>query len=425
MPTALQLLQGFASAVVAWQSTRAGLPARVQAPIINSCGSLLLLLQLLYVEGLQPRQHDMFASMVVACNELVNTLVNGSGCGTSDSDGGCSCCLDEALAVSGSARGSRSAAPLLAFSKSDSRVRSGPLGFAIESVLQPLRVLHMAHNRYASGSSSEMRLPASRGGLLLHIQHLCICLMHARHQITTANVNGVVLLSPAAAPGRGDSSSSSSTSTSGGSSGAGAGCAELAPFIGDARAASFPAMYAAPEGPVIKHAGLLTAVLDDIQGAPGAPHACGRCFPHQLLLILEAGTMPGVAACDRSRQAQLLNWVCNQVVNADLPAWQAPFTRRAVPTLAAWVLAAAQQLPSAASQAARVELAMQILHAASVVLLSPGALLQSPHTYPSVLPDMGRLTAAVEAALRSVPAGDRPHAWLGGWAVLMVRMTTG
>jgi hypothetical protein len=162
-----------------------------------------------------------------------------------------------------------------------------------------------------------------------------------------------------------------------------------------------------------------------VQLAPGAP-TCPRCAPEQVLLIVGALT----AHPDQARCA-LLSTLSFLVQGRP---WQAAFMRRAAPTLSAWAVAAAQQLPvsaaaagassssSAGDAAAVTEMAIAVLQVVRLIVQLPGGVLQAPDgPEEQQAQQLEQLLACAERALRCSAGGERAKSVGLALEVLQVR----
>ena len=414
----LQLLQGISAAADSWQegATRAH-EAAVQA--------LAFLLALL--DQVRSGAHGAASRLlphVALGAELANRFINGRHCTVSS--GGCCCCLAT------SAGGEASAAPVLSLRRAhrpfpllgDPRTAM-PTGAMVIGVLSPLRYLQQAYFLRPADHSC-LRLIASRGGLFLELQHMALGLLQARQlRAGGAQERG---RSSRSRPGRGSSSASAgSRGRGGGGSSTSAGgsisscAADLAFFLGPQDAAPFRQVLQQPAEELAEWAEGVLATMRAM-GSLGSDSDCPRCAPQQLLLVLEAATIYPPAAASRFDAAHtaIMN-LSGLMLAADSSRrpWQPAFMQRAVPTLSAWVLAAARSLPTAEG-AATFQQTHAVLASVAVPLLVQGGLLHSPEAHRQAAAPLEHLLAAAERALRLFPPSERAKAWSMGLVIPMV-----
>jgi hypothetical protein len=356
-----------------------------------------------------------------AAVQLANQLVNGSGCASPGSSGGCCCCL-------ASSHGSSAASPVcvLAFSRAAQPLQTCS-GWRVGRMVCELMDVLTEVQLSARSGASDVYLLASRGGLLLQLQEAALMLLAVRkHQGAPQGRLGGSGAASSGGRGRGrrsnataaGSSSSSSTSTSTSTSNLTAipSCADLAAFLGQVDTAALehpPLKWDALCGNLVQRSGGLCYALAAMLAPPQpSPPACPRCAPQQLLLLIDTvTTLPHLALQLASSSTPAIDTL-DRLLAARADDWQAWLPRlmkQAVPTLSAWVLAAAQQLPmgpaatsvAASSTGSSSRLASSVLHAVRMILLRPGGVLASPQQHQGV--PMQQLLACAERALRCIP----------------------
>jgi hypothetical protein len=338
-----------------------------------------------------------------AAVQLASALMNGSGAAN---PGSCSCCLTSSR---GGGRAAASAAPVLAFSRAGSKLpgcpgwacqswRTAPLLYTLLGGLHKLQLL-------ACGTvsvSAFMESPAARqlarsGGLLLQLQEVACLLTHVRWRQGQGGAGPPV-----------------------------PGCVDLAAFLGDGMDAA--ALQHLPS--CLQHASVrlraksgclnlaLMAELAMVPSSPSSSPACPRCTPRHLLLLIDAtSAFPGQALEQADPSCRVFSNVDLLFTASDRleGAWVPGFVQQAVPTLAAWALAAAQQLPvspadssgAAGDASKRRALAREVLHAVRIITWLPGGVLLSPELHEDA--PLQQLLACTERALRGFPdsAGDQ------------------
>ena len=192
------------------------------------------------------------------------------------------------------------------------------------------------------------------------------------------------------ARGGGGGSGSSSSGGGGGSGGGTSGCADFAAFLGvadPAQLGSVGSLFASSRAAVL---GCSAHLLDELRDtwSPRAP-PCARCAPEQLLLVVEAATLQPERALENAQLTWCVMVRLHELLVRDhraLLPWLGAFLPRAMPTLSAWIVAAAQQLPAspAASSSAGATagdsssaayLAQAVAEAAGIVIPMPGSVL--------------------------------------------------
>jgi hypothetical protein len=334
----------------------------------------------------------------VAATELAHQLINGGG------GGSCSCRLGSGAATSAAA-GAR--VPILSFSRANHPMAVAHIGEGSASTMMHtgsmlLSIFSFLPAVQAVASrgpgSPEARQLDSKGAYLLQLQDLASCLVEHR-----------LLGAPG---GRGSGGGSGARGSAAVPS-----CANVAAFLGDVPPAALAVQrhdpHTAPTS-LAQRAHNMVAALSMPLLEPN-PQVCQRCLPEQLLLLVEAtcmypkraleliGTHGGVL---RLVHGMVMGWMD---VGGD--AWGGDFMARAAPTLAAWVPAAARQLPTSppaagADATAAAQLAAAVLQATSMLMLAPS--LQPPARRGRQLRlDPPALLAAAERALRASPAAGR------------------
>jgi len=404
-------LEGIDAAAASWQATHAGVTAAQE----SAAHALFYLCNMLHYccagsDGASMRPP------VTAAIQLADHLINGShGGSASASGGGCSCCLAVA---------STSAAPVLSFRRAASPMpKLGdprdpiPTGSLTSGSLTPLRQLLIEVS--VRSSPDDMRLIARRGGLNVELQHLALAVLQARQTLA----GGAQQRSRSSRSSR--SSSRPGSASGAGSSGGGSipSCADLEFFLGDVDAQGAAALSPLMFRPEVELVGWSIFVGQTLGYfvtplvAGGSTSECPRCFPQQLLLMLEAATMhPPATAFHTTESAP--NGVCSlgDLVLRLQPAgrpWLTTFLQGAIPTLSAWVLAASEHL--AAGRAVSFYQSYSVLTAATLLLLPQGGAQSQAVPREQLLP-------AAELALRRLTAADheRFRIWLQGLGVLQV-----
>jgi hypothetical protein len=394
----VQLLGGVTSVVSAAPTSRSVERPAAVSLICLACGIMYPAL----------RQSDSLPA-VAAAMELADLLLNG-GVG-SGRQGGCSCGLADA-AASSSAR------------------RPSP---AVVRILAPLlsRLEHL--QAYTSNEdAAAQRLLASKGSHALIVRHLAWHVAAAR---------------ASAGPQRGGHGTASGAGSSSAASAAGAvpACADLVPFLAGWEGA--PTLQA---GDALSPLTMTMRTLTwQLEAGVGAPAACPRCTPAQMLLVLEgaarwsiqpaASSSPGGvnrAAAHAVNVVRNLSLLFSALVQAE-PAWlsSAAYAVPAARVLAAWLQAAAQKLAeNAPTSAAGLSLAsssesvssgdMRGLAGAMVlalfhVLLTPGGVIEA-HSQHSQVP-VQQLLGSCELLLRTDSRDVRELSVPVGLGVLEVR----
>jgi hypothetical protein len=351
--------------------------------------------------------------------DLASLLIHGPA--ARSVPGNCSCCLSSDPGSSDPSSSGPVPVPVLALSRAAQPLHVCHMGNndlataeIICGILEPLSWLQMdLHTLQPAGH----RLAGSKPALLLAAQWLALCLAHARRLQAARRRPATTTTSSSSA------SSSGSSATS---------CADLTAFLGAAEAAAALAPLAGDEQK--EHDNLLltraTSLLTLLAGVAerGGP-ICPLCTPQQLLLAVEALTLHRPRRALRA--ATLRNCVLvtlSQVVTKQQAAWGSwvpDFMRRASPALAAFVVAAADELPAGpvpgsgtdSAIADRSSAAAVVLNTLSVILAQQGGLLLSPPPGDQ-LQLLQQLVAAAERALRALPADHIP-----GFHMSMVMLT--
>jgi hypothetical protein len=341
---------------------------------------------------------ELTGRAALAATDLAHLLYNGSDCTIA---GSCSCCLASGASAS-------SPAPVLSMSRVGSLVTMDfnrcevPGGALFSTILHRLCLVYTDSITSVHQDAAFRRTAASKGGLLLEAQHL------AQLVAQTRDLRAFLLAQRGSSRRRG-----------GGGSGGVPGCADPAAFLGAECAAQLahvpppPGLEEEPARLQLQHANSLAALL----AAAGAPQ-CPICTPEQLLLLIEAalggGTTYPDAGIDGDSMPEVLGAVYRLLPDSCV-AWLPGFLQRAAPALSAFVLAAAQQLPTDAfiSPAQKAYLATTTVQAAALLMVPAGGALHSLQL-PSDAFTPARLLGCAELALRSHPGGRlNPGATLG------------
>jgi hypothetical protein len=266
------------------------------------------------------------------------------------------------------------------------------------AVLDELAFLHQIASKSPAGW-----LLLARTGLQLHLRHLALRLAAARQ-----------LPGPQPAGSQGASSVAASGSGSSGGGGGVPSCADPSQFVAGWDGAAIMSGSAREADMALSVVVLVLSALSTLLEQPGAA-ACPRCMPQQLLLVLEGATRccsleePGAGL-----QAEALLQL-GRLLRTFSEAWMpAAFMVPAVPTLTAWLLAAAQQLragppdgpaavvaggASSSSGGPAAELAASMERALAMVLVLPGGVLKAPDQHSGV--QLEQLLACCELVMRA------------------------
>ena len=352
---------------------------------------------------------------VLPALDLACLLMHGAPC---TPPGTCSCCL----AAGGEEGGCQ---PVLSLSRG-----SAPLSLymlascgatALTANREIMERIAAFRNSVCSRGTSTFqatasRLMVSKGSLLMGLQFLALQLAAERQQgvvnaglqstgsgsssnnsSADARSGGGGGSSSSGASGGGGGGSSGSSSSSGGARGGGggsgggtSGCADFAAFLGvadPAQLGSVGSLFASSRAAVL---GCSAHLLDELRDtwSPRAP-PCARCAPEQLLLVVEAATLQPERALENAQLTWCVMVRLHELLVRDhraLLPWLGAFLPRAMPTLSAWIVAAAQQLPAspAASSSAGATagdsssaayLAQAVAEAAGIVIPMPGSVL--------------------------------------------------
>ena len=399
LPAAQQLLQGLTALVTA--STDMSEHGTAAACVGN-------VYDLLLSGAFQENRPGSLLPSVAAAVALGDLLIHGgSDSSGSDQPSTCTCYLISSAAAAAAG----GVEPVLGLRRAHSRMpgchgapaasRTGPKTCRAVAQLSSLQMM-----TELTDIPADHYLVTSRAALALCLQHTAMCLLHLRHQ------------RPAGA---------GSNISSGGGGGAGSSCANPAAFLGSFDVAGCDPQadeWGGPTDPLMKLAHQLMYLLT-VQLAPGAP-TCPRCAPEQVLLIVGALT----AHPDQARCA-LLSTLSFLVQGRP---WQAAFMRRAAPTLSAWVVAAAQQLPVSAAAAgagasaisseaaAAPHMTEAVLEVVRLIVQLPGGVLQAPDgPEEQQAQQLEQLLACAERALRCSAGGERAKSVGLALEVLQVR----
>jgi hypothetical protein len=394
--TVLVLLMGLSSPARAWWQQPA--QGAAEPALAQQCAALALAHAISLMRQSAPASllEDMgldFMPALTFAIMLANRFINGPSSlpETATLDEHRCCCHLNAGAGAGAGAG---AAPVLSFRRARSCLQlldvtgSAPrVGGLIVGILTHLRF--MTAQVPTAYEDEIVQGNASMGGLALELQHLALAVLQAR-QLRAAGRRG----------------------GAGGGSGVPS-CADPAFFLGDVGAGALPAVLRGPVMFLSNNAGFLAVTLRamGISGVRSRQPGCPRCTPQQLLLLLEAATLfPPEAAVRRDKAYNHVASACMFVAAHRAPErpWLPQFMDKAVPTLAAWVLAAAQQLPRTDVFVRTQAQAPALSLAASVLLMPQGALQSVEHGQVAAL---RRLLATQELALRSLSADRRNFAW--------------
>jgi hypothetical protein len=407
--TSRQLLQGLSSALDSMPD--AGMCLAAHQAAASACADLLELLS----PAFSASTGASLMPTIEAATDLAGRLINGAA---STEPGCCSCCL----AASASAGDASGRPPVLSFRRVGRSAPDRATTAAISRVLQPLQRMRAVQSLQALDQEDDdaMQPLATAAGLLLDLQYLALALLQARQ----ARAGGARQRS-------GSSSGSGSGRGGGGGGGSGSGsgvdipsCADPALFVGDVDAAAFPALLAKSEALLAVRASAVSHVMYMAMWYNDG-HDCARCAAEQHLLVLEAATLFRPADLVMTYAATFR--VCTRVLGApgdgevDLWPWTPDFMARAVPALTAHVLAAAEQVQTAAAPT-KSRLACPLLLQASALLQARGGLLQAPEAHSpqaTSLEVMRGLLAAAELAMRTTPADQRVHYWRDAVGILL------
>jgi len=345
--------------------------------------------------------------VLALATEVLNLLMNGPG--SFDGPAGCSCCLAAPAGASGSGAGAAAAQQPRALGNRGARpMRTEQLasGAAISDILD---TINLVQGEVECGQAPGPRpLATHRATLLINLQTLAINLAEARRLTGQGRRR----------PGRRSAASPAVPS-----------CADITAFLGATQDPAFfepklGAYWAAqPEVALLADALRISRQLEAALAPGGAP-ACPACTASQLLLLVEAATLcPREALRSADLRRRVLANVATLLTDSACD-WTPAFQRAAVPSLAAWVAAAAQELPAGPAAAAATchgtatysSAAAAVLNTIHMIVDLPGSCLQAPHP---ALP-LPQLLAATERGLRCCVADEHLHACDAGLVVIKV-----
>jgi len=414
LPTFVRLLEGIQAAAPASSS------------MVEQGSAALCLVRLAGMVDSVPADKPAEAAALLPATTAALTLGSRLIYGDRGTSGplGCSCCLmagSSRSAAAGSSGGSGSfraaggsgaaAAPVLSLQRAtlplphcqeSSHELSHGTGDTLGSILRLLSCLHVK-----ALTADHHPLAGHRGGWLLVLQQFALKLLHLRQQRAAGAQQG------------GRSCSGSASSSSNTASSLPPSCADpVAAFLCGAGPAALDALtlgQPAADVMLLVYAIDVMGLLQDTV-ASGA-QMCPRCTAEQLLLVVEGATaLPHLALTLVDSHGNVFRPFKTMVEGkAGVWPWLPAFHQKAAPALAAWVVAAAQQLPvrhawggaaacgggSSSGETAAAELGLHVISMLSTAL---HGLARAPHPHRHLGVPLEQLLGCAERALRMQPA---------------------